>query len=224
MYQDRNVFLQHGGDGNTRFSRFSFRINGLYPTGTFVALVSPRTEARHRGSLKRKRQTYWHAFAEGQFHNDSRIPGWASGWCCKRWATRQELARTGGSLQRPPTRLEGGLSGHGPRACAWPVQPGRTLPARTTGRRKRDRGRTACRRVWKEWGADRPAMQALRDTAAVTDAIDIGAAAADYAAHRRDGKNRIRGGRRFEASMMQRRRRPYGHRIRCVATAAAGFV
>ncbi|GLC91574.1 hypothetical protein Tamer19_09820 [Cupriavidus sp. TA19] len=39
-----------------------------------------------------------------------------------------------------------------------------------------------------EWGADRPAMQARRDAAAVTDAIDIGAAAADYAAQQRDGK------------------------------------
>jgi len=35
-------------------------------------------------------------------------------------------------------------------------------------------------------------MQARRNAAAVTDAIDIGAAAANYAAQRRDGKNRIR--------------------------------
>jgi hypothetical protein len=35
-----------------------------------------------------------------------------------------------------------------------------------------------------EWGADRPAMQVRRDAAAVTDAIDIGAAAADYARNR----------------------------------------
>ncbi|QRQ86751.1 hypothetical protein [Cupriavidus oxalaticus] len=75
-----------------------------------------------------------------------------------------------------------------------------------------------------EWGADRPAMQVRRDAAAVTDAIDIGTAAVDYAAQQRDGKNRIRGRRQHEASMMRRWRRLQGHRIRCAATAAAGFV
>ena len=147
MYQYRNVFSRHGGGGNARFSRFSFRIKGLRRTGTFVALMSPRTEARHRGSLKRKRQTYWHAFAEDQFQNDSHIPGWASGWCCKRWATRQELARTGWPLQRPPTRLEevfrdtGRVLARGPWNLERPRQSGPP-----DGKGIADV--PACRRVW----------------------------------------------------------------------------
>ncbi|WP_317920290.1 hypothetical protein [Cupriavidus sp. TA19] len=76
--------------------------------------------------------------------------------------TGRALARGPWNLERP--RQSGPPGGKGERGCTG-------LPARLD-----------------EWGADRPAMQARRDAAAVTDAIDIGAAAADYAAQQRDGK------------------------------------
>lgn len=98
-YQKRNVISRRCLATTGRKFAFSFAIKDLARSGTFIALMSARTEARNRGTTGTEAATQWHGFAEDQFQYDPRkLPGRDSGWRCKRGVTRQGLARIGGHL------------------------------------------------------------------------------------------------------------------------------
>ncbi len=65
-----------------------------------------------RGSLKRERQTHWHAFAEeDQFQDDPRNPGRELDWRCKRGPRGRNWPASAPAMTWASTRKSGGHSG-----------------------------------------------------------------------------------------------------------------
>ncbi len=179
-YQKRNVITRRGLATTGRKFVFPFAINDLACSGTFVALMSARTEARNRGTTGTEAATQWHGFAEDQFQYDPRkLPGRDSGWRCKRGVTRQGLARIGGhpvaagKIRRRSFRDTGRKPARAARE-AWKL---RVATASRAARRKQDSRPASPERLTKTGCSESLPCRRSEAAAVATDATARGKAA-----------------------------------------------
>lgn len=138
MYQTRNIIDRQERANASRKFPFPFVIKELVISGTFVAHMSARTEARNRGTSETEAATHWHAFAEDQFQDDPASQGGIRTGAVSVGHAAGTGPHRQARLQGSSTRLAEVVQEHGPQADEKrPVVPGLCGTPRLNGAARR---------------------------------------------------------------------------------------